>query len=250
MKKILQAIDGVATTPVEGSNDMKKFLSVITEGSNPHKVALPVQMAMQHYQQPKPVTKKTSIISEYFKEVETRLAEEREEEQAKKQQLIKQYAQTIAERVLMKESTLKNKEDLQAKRKALQDIQMDPHTHKDPELKAELAWRKAQLEKEAKQKGLDEDCWKGYKQIGMKKKGGKQVPNCVPNESVVNEDHIDTVTVDIPLLIRLLEYAREDAKTDLDLHNVTEKLIQLSTQGHTLSMDNYNDIVGAEDLGN
>ena len=30
-------------------------------------------------------------------------------------------------------------------------------------------------------------CWKGYKQIGMKDKGGKQVPNCVPNESVVNE---------------------------------------------------------------
>jgi hypothetical protein len=23
-------------------------------------------------------------------------------------------------------------------------------------------------------------CWKGYKQIGMKEKNGKQVPNCVP----------------------------------------------------------------------
>ena len=37
---------------------------------------------------------------------------------------------------------------------------------------------------------LNEDenpCWKGYKQIGMKKKGGKEVPNCVP-ESVVNEE--------------------------------------------------------------
>jgi hypothetical protein len=54
------------------------------------------------------------------------------------------------------ESVLKDKEDLQAKRKALQDIQTDPHTHKDPELKAELAWRKAQLEKEAKAKGLSE----------------------------------------------------------------------------------------------
>jgi len=27
---------------------------------------------------------------------------------------------------------------------------------------------------------LQEDCWDGYKQIGMKKKGKKQVPNCVP----------------------------------------------------------------------
>jgi hypothetical protein len=34
---------------------------------------------------------------------------------------------------------------------------------------------------------LDEACWKDYKQIGMKKKGGKQVPNCVPKESAVAE---------------------------------------------------------------
>jgi hypothetical protein len=27
-------------------------------------------------------------------------------------------------------------------------------------------------------------CWKDYKQIGMKKKGGKSVPNCVPKEGV------------------------------------------------------------------
>jgi hypothetical protein len=30
-------------------------------------------------------------------------------------------------------------------------------------------------------------CWKGYQQIGMKEKDGRQVPNCVPNESVVKE---------------------------------------------------------------
>jgi flagellar biosynthesis chaperone FliJ len=32
----------------------------------------------------------------------------------------------------------------------------------------------------------DSPCWKGYKQVGMKDKGGRQVPNCVP-ESVVKE---------------------------------------------------------------
>ena len=25
-----------------------------------------------------------------------------------------------------------------------------------------------------------EACWDGYKQLGMKKKGGRKVPNCVP----------------------------------------------------------------------
>lgn len=27
---------------------------------------------------------------------------------------------------------------------------------------------------------LDEDCWKNYKQVGMKKKGDHMVPNCIP----------------------------------------------------------------------
>jgi hypothetical protein len=37
--------------------------------------------------------------------------------------------------------------------------------------------------------GMNEEspCWKGYTQVGMKDKGGRQVPNCVPNESVVTE---------------------------------------------------------------
>jgi hypothetical protein len=55
---------------------------------------------------------------------------------------------------------------------------------------------------------------------------------------------IDTVTLDVPLLIRLLEYAREDAKTDVDLHSVTEKLIAFSKEHATLTMAQYDAIVG------
>jgi hypothetical protein len=54
----------------------------------------------------------------------------------------------------------------------------------------------------------------------------------------------DEITMDVPLLIRLLEYAREDAKTDMDLHNVAEQLIKLSGQG-CLSMEQYEQIVGS-----
>jgi hypothetical protein len=60
-------------------------------------------------------------------------------------------------------------------------------------------------------------------------------------ESVKNPK--DIVTFDIPLLIRMLEYAREDAKTDMDLHNVVERLIDMSADGKTLTMDEYNSIV-------
>ena len=30
---------------------------------------------------------------------------------------------------------------------------------------------------------IREACWKGYKQVGTKKKGGKDVPNCVPEDT-------------------------------------------------------------------
>ena len=34
---------------------------------------------------------------------------------------------------------------------------------------------------------VDEACWKGYKRVGMKKKGNKMVPNCVPEEAEIEE---------------------------------------------------------------
>ena len=34
---------------------------------------------------------------------------------------------------------------------------------------------------------LNEDCWKGYKQIGGKMKNGKMVPNCVPESVEENQ---------------------------------------------------------------
>jgi hypothetical protein len=36
---------------------------------------------------------------------------------------------------------------------------------------------------------LSEDCWTGYKQIGMKDKGGRQVPNCVPVSEDIDDDY-------------------------------------------------------------
>ena len=53
----------------------------------------------------------------------------------------------------------------------------------------------------------------------------------------------DKITVDIPLFIRLLEYAREDAKTDMDLHDVAEKAIALSETGKILTMVDYTSMV-------
>lgn len=37
----------------------------------------------------------------------------------------------------------------------------------------------------------DEDCWDGYKQDGMKKKGNKVVPNCIPEEGGAGDEGTD-----------------------------------------------------------
>ncbi len=59
---------------------------------------------------------------------------------------------------------------------------------------------------------------------------------------IIEADQKDTITFDIPLLIRILEYAREDIKSDPELHKVVEKLIDIRDKG-TLTMDDYNLIV-------
>ena len=59
---------------------------------------------------------------------------------------------------------------------------------------------------------------------------------------------IDTVEMDVPLLIRALEYAREDAKDDMDLHKVVERMIAAAQNGEPLNMDDYNMIFGEQEV--
>ena len=83
---------------------------------------------------------------------------------------------------------------------------------------------------------------------GMGERGDDWNEEKKPKAKKVQEavDEKDTVTMDIPLLIRVLEYAREDAKTDMDLHKVVENLINMRGHG-ALSMDMYNKIVAIKE---
>jgi len=56
----------------------------------------------------------------------------------------------------------------------------------------------------------------------------------------------DTLTIDIPMFIRLMEYAREDAKTDMDLHNVTTNLLKIKDK--IISMADYDQVVVSSDV--
>lgn len=54
---------------------------------------------------------------------------------------------------------------------------------------------------------------------------------------------MDIIKVDVPLFLRLLELAREDVKDDADLHDITQKVIELS-QESPATMADYEEIVG------
>jgi len=101
-------------------NDITKFLSIVdkndvkiikeevdnnrvlNEGANPHKVTLPVQMAMQHYQ--KDSSTKDSLLRKYFKEAEESSLQKTQERKA----LLSQYAQNISKRVLERSKTFED----------------------------------------------------------------------------------------------------------------------------------------------
>lgn len=268
MKKILQALDGATSKPVEGSDDIKKTLNILTEGTNPHKVSLPVQMAMQHYaEQTDKESSKPSLLKQYFAEAE----ESFNQEKNKKRQLNNQYAKIIAERVQMKESVQLDELNLKPwkkkspfskkgykeveKRQTLKMKQADKdYTDADEEddeekmKQSDDAWFKARNRRA--RASIKSQLAKNENAIPGHSPGftGGVGPGLQSNQPMEGTNPKDIVKMDIPLLIRLLEYAREDAKTDMDLHNVTEKLINFSKKGKVLSMAQYNAIVGEQKL--
>jgi hypothetical protein len=64
------------------------------------------------------------------------------------------------------------------------------------------------------------------------------------------ENKMDVITVDVPLFIRLLEFAREDATDDMMLHDVAEKLIEMCADGDIMTMDQYDEIVDTKENKN
>lgn len=54
--------------------------------------------------------------------------------------------------------------------------------------------------------------------------------------------NMDAVKLTLPIFIRLLEFAREDAKTDMDLHFVAEYVARHAEE-KPLTMKDYNKIM-------
>jgi hypothetical protein len=206
MKRILQALDGAAEKPATNDSDMKRFVSIVSESARPNnRLSQAEYIAVNHYTESE--TKK-SITSPVLNVAE-----------GAKPSMIGKYFKTVEQE--LEESADRKKEYA----KQIADKAVGKIYEGIP-----------RLSKHLKQSKIPRD---------SVTRSAKQSANKLLRKEEFDEaDAIDTVTVDVPLLLRLLEYAKEDAKTDIDLHNVTEKLIALSKTEDTLSMDHYDSIVG------
>ena len=72
---------------------------------------------------------------------------------------------------------------------------------------------------------------------------GRQFKPGLLTKPEVSINPTDVVKVDIPLLIRLLEYAKEDAPDDMALHALADKLVASCQRGKTLTMRDYERLV-------
>jgi hypothetical protein len=70
------------------------------------------------------------------------------------------------------------------------------------------------------------------------------VPKTGASAWMIYDQNEDMIVLDVPLMIGIMEYAREQAATDQELHTIAEKMIQLVNQEGELTMDYYQDIVG------
>jgi len=80
---------------------MSRLLSILSEGKTPHKVTLPVQMAMQHYQKPEEETP-VGIVESVFKTYVAVVEDNQHQEELSRQAAVRQYGRKIAESVMKK----------------------------------------------------------------------------------------------------------------------------------------------------
>ncbi len=167
MKKILQAFDGAASKkPVAGANDMKRFLSVVLEGSSNAPVE---ERVITGFEEGSVGGDANSFLLSADRINDLVMSEIDKVKINADQHLLKDLMSkfnafmtayhAVGKEILqpdlfddtMGESALRDKEDLEAKRKALQDLSVN----KDVDQKA-VQQRKLDLEKEARAKGFAE----------------------------------------------------------------------------------------------
>ena len=85
--------------------------------------------------------------------------------------------------------------------------------------------------------------WLESKYDYEREKGGDREDDTMPDDLMEEENPVDIISMDVPLFIRMLEFAREDASTDMDLHDLAQKAIKMSSEGEPLTMMHYDELI-------
>ena len=161
MKKILQAFDNAASKPVEGASDMKKFMSIVRENANPYKQV--EEAVVTGFEEGSVGGDANSFLIAADKINDMVMGEI-------------DKIKINADPELLKDMMAKFNEFMSAYhavgKEILQPDLFDNRMGEGLSIKDYFALAEAKKD----------PCWKNYKQIGMKKKGGKEVPNCVPKK--------------------------------------------------------------------
>lgn len=215
MKRFLQAVDGGSTPTSKSDNEMKKFVSIISEGRGPsNRLTQAETITLNRYTEPaekRAGAKENSPksgIHEIFKQVEEELLESKQQQHSAKQQKVQQLVEKVIDEVGNNGHASNLKKHLMRTKKT------SDRLHK-------LAIQGATIDNKTRRR----------------------------QRTTFHETSTeDTVTLNIPLLIRIVEYAKEDAKTDMDLHSIVENMLDISEEGQVLTMDDYEKIVNTAKL--
>lgn len=202
MKKILAALDGVSQKPVAGVNDMKRFVSIVSEST-----ATTKESVITSFEEDSiggdansfliAADNINDLVMKEIEKIKINADPELLKDMMNKFNQFMTAYHSVGKEILQPDMF----DDVQVEGASedLASIENHPAAD-DPRIQKAVADKKKELStkeegihnglafkdyfalEEAKKKitASEDPCWKGYKMVGTKKKGGKEVPNCVP----------------------------------------------------------------------
>ena len=203
MKKILQAFDSAGSKPVAGANDMKKFMSIVS-GQN-KKVDETVIAGFEEgsiggdaNEFLLAADKIQDEVMRQVQKIKINADEANLRDMMEKFNAFMTAYHNVGKEILqpdlfndsMGESKGASKGQEEKFHSKLDKLVHKTFGHSEKEKKEKkepkkegLSFRDYAALAEAKKKMQGKDpCWSGYEMVGTKKKGGKEVPNCVPKK--------------------------------------------------------------------
>lgn len=201
MKKILAALDGVSNKPVAGVNDMKRFVSIVSDSN-----ATTKESVITSFEEDSiggdanafliAADNINDLVMGNVEKIKINANPELLKDMMNKFNQFMTAYHSVGKEILQPDmfdnvQVEGAAEDLEAieKHPAADDPRIQKaiadkkkEVSSSPEESMKLAFKDYFALGEAKKKitASEDPCWKGYKMVGTKKKGGKEVPNCVP----------------------------------------------------------------------